>query len=64
MSEVTADMLKDEAEEKPKRVIVTNLDMEFGTMIWFMVKLALAAIPAAMILAVIGMGVVALVRAA
>ena len=41
---VTADMIKDEVEEKPQRVIVTNLDMEFGTMIWFMVKLAFAAI--------------------
>lgn len=50
MSEVTAEAGE---EKKPQRVVVTNLDMEFGTMVWFLVKLAIAAIPAAIILAVL-----------
>lgn len=53
MNQVTADMLRDEIQDKPQRVIVTNLDMEFGTMVWFLVKLTVAAIPAAIILTVI-----------
>jgi hypothetical protein len=38
----------------PMRVTVVNMDMHFGTMVLFMVKLAIAAIPAAIILGVIG----------
>ena len=38
----------------PMRVTVVNMDMHFGTMVLFMVKLAIAAIPAAIILAIIG----------
>ena len=39
---------------QPQRVIVTDFDMSFGNMITFMVKLAIAAIPAALILAMLG----------
>ena len=35
-------------------VNVSNIDMEFGTMVTFMVKAAIAAIPAAIILVVLG----------
>ena len=35
------------------RVGITGLDIPFGTLVGFMVKLALAAIPAAMILALV-----------
>ena len=37
----------------PMRVTVVNMDMHFGTMVWFMVKLAIAAIPAAIILVIL-----------
>ncbi len=39
---------------KSSAVTVKNVDMEFGTMIGFMVKAAIAAIPAAIILFIIG----------
>lgn len=35
-------------------VNVNNIDMEFGTMVTFMVKAAIAAIPAAIIIVVLG----------
>lgn len=35
-------------------VVVSNVDMEFGTMVSFMVKAAIAAIPAAIILFILG----------
>ena len=37
-------------DEKPSRVIVTDFDMPFGKMVVFMVKVAIASIPAALIL--------------
>lgn len=61
MDQVTADTLADEIKNKPQRVVVTNLDMEFGTMVWFLVKLAIASIPAVIILTLIGMVVVGII---
>lgn len=46
----------------PQRVAVVNLDMEFGTMVWFLVKLALAAIPAAAIIGAIAYATLILIR--
>lgn len=37
-----------------QKVDVRNFDMSFGRLVWFMVKVAIAAIPALLILAVIG----------
>lgn len=34
-------------------VVVTDVDMSFGNMVWFMVKWALASIPAMIIIAII-----------
>lgn len=45
----------------PIRVVLTDIDMPFSDMVGFMVKWALAAIPAAVILVVIYLVVVALV---
>jgi hypothetical protein len=36
------------------RVVVTDVHMQFGSMVVFLVKLALAAIPALLILSVVG----------
>lgn len=36
------------------RVVVTDFDMPFGSMVWFMVKLGVASLPAVIILAVLG----------
>tara|TARA_B100001964_G_C13942661_1_gene469665 strand:- start:26 stop:301 length:276 start_codon:yes stop_codon:yes gene_type:complete len=36
-----------------KDVIVKNVDIEFGTLVWFLVKLAFAMIPAAIIITII-----------
>jgi hypothetical protein len=41
----------------PQRVTVTDFDMGFGSMVMFMVKWSLAAIPAMIILALIGGGI-------
>jgi hypothetical protein len=41
------------AKSGPARVVVVDFDMAFGSMVWFMVKLAVASIPATLILAVI-----------
>lgn len=42
-------------QQPPTRVVVTDVDMKFGTMIVFMIKWAIAAIPAAFILSLIVM---------
>lgn len=42
------------ASNDPQPVIVTNIQMSFGSMVVFMVKWVIAAIPAMIILAVIG----------
>lgn len=39
---------------RPAKVMVTDIDMRFPTMIGFLVKLAIAAIPAIIILAIFG----------
>jgi len=44
-------------ENKRQDVTVVDLDMPFGSMVMFMVKVALASIPAAIILWLIGLGV-------
>ena len=41
-------------QQPPMRVVVTDVDMKFGTMIVFMIKWAIAAIPATLILSLIG----------
>ncbi len=46
-------------ETEPQRVVVTNIDMTIGDMCRFMVKWAIAAVPASIILAVIWLGVAA-----
>ena len=38
----------------PVRVIITGFDMPFGSLIGFMIKVALASIPATIILSVVG----------
>jgi len=45
------------ADPKPVRVTVVDIDVSFGQMIWLLVKLALAAIPALFILGVIGIAI-------
>ena len=52
-----------------ERVVVTDVDMPFGSMVVFMIKWALAAVPAVIILAVIwamvagvGAGIIASMR--
>jgi len=37
-------------EIEKREVVVTNIDMKFGTMVWFMVKWVIATIPALLIL--------------
>lgn len=44
--------------EQEQRVVVVDVDMKFGTMVFFLVKLAIASIPAAIILFVVGLLVV------
>jgi len=39
--------------DEPQRVVVTDIDMTIGTMCRFMVKWAIAAVPASLILAAI-----------
>lgn len=39
--------------ERPQRVVVTNLDISFGNLVGLLLKVALAAIPAAIILGVV-----------
>lgn len=40
--------------DQEQRVVVVDVNMKFGTMVVFLVKLAIAAIPAAIILFFIG----------
>lgn len=40
--------------ETEQRVVVVDVNMKFGTMVMFLVKLAIASIPAAIILIVLG----------
>ena len=40
--------------ETEQRVVVVDVNMKFGTMVLFLVKLAIASIPAAIILIAIG----------
>jgi hypothetical protein len=42
-----------EFDEESREVIVTDIRMPFWSMVWFMVKLAIAAIPAGIILVII-----------
>lgn len=42
--------MMDGPDQKPARVVVTDFDMPFGRMVVFMVKVAIASIPAAMII--------------
>jgi hypothetical protein len=44
----------EEQNVKPARVVVTDFDMEFFSMVGFMVKFVIACIPAAIILAMLG----------
>jgi hypothetical protein len=37
-----------------QEVVVTDVQMKFGSMVWFMVKWTLAAIPALVILVILG----------
>lgn len=46
------------SEYEPKEVIVTDIKMPFWSMVFFMVKWSIAAIPAIIILVVIGAMVV------
>jgi hypothetical protein len=39
--------------EQPSRTVLTDIDISFGTLVFFFVKAALAAIPAAVIVAFI-----------
>lgn len=52
------------ADPKPVRVTVVDFDVSFGQMIWLLVKLALAAIPALFILGVIGIAITVALMAA
>ena len=45
---------KERAIEQEQRVVVVDVNMKFGTMVVFLVKLAIAFIPAAIILVVVG----------
>ena len=48
--------------EPDKRVVVVDINMKFGSMVVFLVKLAIAFIPAAIILTILGALIVALVN--
>ena len=50
-----------QAPADPARVTVVNFDIEFGSLVWLMVKAAIAAIPALVILAVIAASLAAVV---
>lgn len=41
-------------EPEPQRVVVTDVDISFNHLMWLLVKTALAAVPATIILAVVG----------
>ncbi len=46
--------------ESPRNVVVTDIRMPFWSMVMFMVKWAIAAIPALLLLAIIGLGIAVL----
>lgn len=46
--------------DKEQRVVVVDVNMKFGTMVMFLVKLAIASIPAAIILFLLGLVLTAL----
>ena len=48
------------ARPRPQEVVVVDLNMSFSSMVWFMVKWALASIPALIILAILFFGVIAI----
>ncbi len=45
--------------EPEQKVVVVDVNMKFGSMVFFLVKLAIAFIPAAIILTIIGAVIVA-----
>lgn len=45
-----------------QRVIVTNVDISFGNMVWLLVKFVLASIPAAIIIFLFAMFAAAVLR--
>jgi hypothetical protein len=48
--------------ERPTEVVVTDVNMRFGSMVAFMVKWVLASIPALFILVLIGVSLAAFVQ--
>jgi hypothetical protein len=50
-------------EQGPTQVVVTDLDMHFGSIVWLLVKFALAAIPAMVILAAFALAAFLALRA-
>ncbi|MDR0775744.1 MAG: hypothetical protein LBE81_03785 [Azonexus sp.] len=46
--------------EQEQKVVVVDVDMKFGTMVLFLVKLTIAFIPAAVILFFVSLGATAL----
>lgn len=48
------DPWSEQAQNKTQRVVVTDIDIPFGSMVTFLVKGAIAVIPAAIILAILG----------
>ena len=49
--------------ESEQRVVVVDVNMKFGTMVVFLVKLAIAFIPAAIILTLLGVLLIELLSA-
>jgi hypothetical protein len=47
-------MAENSGPAKPVRVVVTDVDIHFSTLVWLMVKTVLAAVPALLILGVFG----------
>lgn len=52
---------EDEGAAEIQRVMVTDIHMELGSMVTFLVKLALAAIPAMIILGIIGFSLIMII---
>ena len=46
-------------QDRPIRVVVTNLDISFGNMLGLMIKMAVAAVPAAIIMAIVYIVIIA-----
>lgn len=51
-----------ETSAEPQPVVVTDVNISFGSMVWLLVKLALASIPAALIVVLIGALMVGVLR--